>query len=154
MPNPETDPAKRTILLILLSEKEKSRANHTGPGQAAEVPASGAQPHPQSIYQAILAQQLTQVRLCSALLVTVEKCNESFDSVCRFVITWTALAFLSPPISTAWHPPNREHRAAGNVFSGLVVSWITVVLVMDGSLKNLQGEAEQLRSRAPSVEIT
>ena len=45
--------------------------------------ASGAQPHPQSIYQAILAQQFTQVRLCSALLVTVEKCNESFDSVCR-----------------------------------------------------------------------
>ena len=31
-------------------------------------------------------------------------------------------------------------------FSNLVVSWIAVILVMDGSLKNMQGITEQLEA--------
>jgi RsiW-degrading membrane proteinase PrsW (M82 family) len=64
-----------------------------------------------------------------------------------FVIAWTAAGVLiasyvervtSPQISTI--------VLLGMFFSGLVVSWIATVFVMDGSLKNFTAEREQLEA--------
>jgi len=59
------------------------------------------------------------------------------------VIAWTALgvlisSFLSPQIGTI--------LLLAMFFSGLVVSWIATVFVMDGSLKNFTAEREQLEA--------
>jgi hypothetical protein len=59
------------------------------------------------------------------------------------VIAWTALgvlisSFLSPQIGTI--------LLLAMFFSGLVVSWIATVFVMDGSLNNFFAEREQLEA--------
>ena len=64
-----------------------------------------------------------------------------------FVIAWTATAVL---ISS--YVDRMASSAIGSVvllamfFSGLVVSWIATVFVMDGSLKNFHGEKEQVEA--------
>ena len=145
----ETDPAKRTILLILLSEE---RGNHvqTILDQAKLLkclPRVPSRTRSQSI-RLYSRSSLTQVRLYSALLVTVEKCNESFDSVCRIrdhldcfgVLITSYIDRLASPKSGAsrcwqcffWPRRFMDNRCFGD-------GWIA---------QNLQGEAEQLRSRA------
>ena len=59
------------------------------------------------------------------------------------VIAWTALgvlisSFLAPQIGTV--------LLLAMFFSGLVVSWIATVFVVDGSLKNFTAEREQLEA--------
>ena len=59
------------------------------------------------------------------------------------VIAWTALgvlisSFLSPQIGSIF--------LLAMFFSGLVVSWIATVFVMDGSLNNFFAEREQLEA--------
>ena len=61
----------------------------------------------------------------------------------ELVIAWTALgvlisSFLSHQIGTV--------LLLAMFFSGLVVSWIATVFIMDGSLKNFTAERDQLEA--------
>jgi RsiW-degrading membrane proteinase PrsW (M82 family) len=64
-----------------------------------------------------------------------------------FVIAWTAAGVLI----ASYIDRVTSHQIGSIVllamfFSGLVVSWIATVFVMDGSLKNFTAEREQLEA--------
>jgi RsiW-degrading membrane proteinase PrsW (M82 family) len=64
-----------------------------------------------------------------------------------FVIAWTALGvFISSFIERVASPQIGTVFLLAMFFSGLVVSWIATVLVMDGSLKNFTAEREQIEA--------
>ena len=64
-----------------------------------------------------------------------------------FVVAWTAAGVL-----TCSYIDRAISHQIGSIFllamffSGLVVSWIATVFVMDGSLKNFTAEREQLEA--------
>jgi hypothetical protein len=76
-----------------------------------------------------------------------EKCHEGFDPVGRIRDRldrrWRPYLLVSRARNI---PSNWQHLFASNVFSGLVISWIATVFVMDGSLKNFTAEREQLEA--------
>jgi RsiW-degrading membrane proteinase PrsW (M82 family) len=60
-----------------------------------------------------------------------------------FVIAWTALGVLiSSYIERVTSPEIGTIVLLAMFFSGLVISWIATVFVMDGSLKNFTAERE------------
>jgi hypothetical protein len=64
-----------------------------------------------------------------------------------FVIAWTAAGVLiASYIEGATSPQIGTIVLLAMFFSGLVVSWIATVFVMDGSLKNFTAEREQLEA--------
>ena len=64
-----------------------------------------------------------------------------------FVIAWTAAGVLiSSYIERATSPQIGTIMLLAMFFSGLVVSWIATVFVMDGSLKNFTAEREQIEA--------
>jgi hypothetical protein len=64
-----------------------------------------------------------------------------------FVIAWTAAGVLiSSYIERITSPQISTIVLLAMFFSGLVVSWIATVFVMDGSLKNFKAEREQLEA--------
>jgi hypothetical protein len=64
-----------------------------------------------------------------------------------FVIAWTALGVLmSSFIGRVTAPQIGTIFLLAMFFSGLVVSWIATVFVMDGSLKNFTAEREQIEA--------
>jgi hypothetical protein len=64
-----------------------------------------------------------------------------------FVIAWTALGvFISSLIERVTSPQISTVFLLAMFFSGLVVSWIATVFVMDGSLKNFTAEREQIEA--------
>jgi hypothetical protein len=64
-----------------------------------------------------------------------------------FVAAWTAAGVLiSSYIERVTSPEISTIVLLAMFFSGLVVSWIATVFVMDGSLKNFNGEREQLEA--------
>ena len=64
-----------------------------------------------------------------------------------FVIAWTAAGVLiSSYIDRAISNQIGSIFLLAMFFSGLVVSWIATVFVMDGSLKNFTAEREQLEA--------
>ena len=64
-----------------------------------------------------------------------------------FVIAWTAAGVLiSSYIERVTSPQIGTIVLLAMFFSGLVVSWIATVFVMDGSLKNFTAEREQLEA--------
>jgi hypothetical protein len=64
-----------------------------------------------------------------------------------FVITWTAVGVLiCSYLDRAASPEIGSIFLLAMFFSGLVVSWIATVFVMDGSLKNFTAEREQLEA--------
>ena len=64
-----------------------------------------------------------------------------------FVIAWTAAAVLiSSYVDRMASPAIGSVVLLAMFFSGLVVSWIATVFVMDGSLKNFHGEKEQIEA--------
>ena len=64
-----------------------------------------------------------------------------------FVIAWTAAGVLMDSyIERIVSPQIGTIVLLAMFFSGLVVSWIATVFVMDGSLKNFTAEREQLEA--------
>jgi RsiW-degrading membrane proteinase PrsW (M82 family) len=64
-----------------------------------------------------------------------------------FVFAWSAVGVLiASYIERATSPEIGTIVLLGMFFSGLVISWIATVFVMDGSLKNFNGEREQLEA--------
>jgi RsiW-degrading membrane proteinase PrsW (M82 family) len=64
-----------------------------------------------------------------------------------FVAAWTAAGVLIDSyIERVTSPQIGTIVLLGMFFSGLVVSWIATVFVMDGSLKNFFAEREQLEA--------
>jgi hypothetical protein len=64
-----------------------------------------------------------------------------------FVIAWTAAGVLiASYIERVTSPQIGTIVLLAMFFSGLVVSWIATVFVMDGSLKNFTAEREQLEA--------
>jgi RsiW-degrading membrane proteinase PrsW (M82 family) len=64
-----------------------------------------------------------------------------------FVIAWTAAGVLiASYIERVTSPEIGTIVLLAMFFSGLVVSWIATVFVMDGSLKNFTAEREQLEA--------
>jgi hypothetical protein len=64
-----------------------------------------------------------------------------------FVIAWTALGVLiSSYIERVTSPEIGTIVLLAMFFSGLVISWIATVFVMDGSLKNFTAEREQIEA--------
>jgi hypothetical protein len=64
-----------------------------------------------------------------------------------FVIAWTAAAVLiCSYLDRAASPEIGSIVLLAMFFSGLVVSWIATVFVMDGSLNNFFAEREQLEA--------
>jgi hypothetical protein len=64
-----------------------------------------------------------------------------------FVIAWTAAGVLiSSYVERMTSPQIGNIVLLAMFFSGLVVSWIATVFVMDGSLKNFTAEREQLEA--------
>jgi hypothetical protein len=61
-----------------------------------------------------------------------------------FVIAWTALGVLISSFITS--PEIGTILLLAMFFSGLVVSWIATVFVMDGSLKNFTAGREQIEA--------
>jgi RsiW-degrading membrane proteinase PrsW (M82 family) len=64
-----------------------------------------------------------------------------------FVVAWTAAGVLiSSYIERATSPQISTIVLLAMFFSGLVVSWIATVFVMDGSLNNFFAEREQIEA--------
>jgi hypothetical protein len=64
-----------------------------------------------------------------------------------FVVAWTAAGVLiSSYIERVTSPQIGTIVLLAMFFSGLVVSWIATVFVMDGSLNNFFAEREQLEA--------
>jgi biotin transporter BioY len=64
-----------------------------------------------------------------------------------FVIAWTAAGVLiSSYVERITSPQIGTIILLAMFFSGLVVSWIATVFVMDGSLKNFTAEREQIEA--------
>jgi hypothetical protein len=64
-----------------------------------------------------------------------------------FVIAWTAAGVLAGSyIERVTSPQIGTIVMLAMLFSGLVVSWIATVFVMDGSLNNFFAEREQLEA--------
>jgi biotin transporter BioY len=64
-----------------------------------------------------------------------------------FVIAWTAAGVLiSSLIERVTSPQISTIMLLAMFFSGLMVSWIATVFVMDGSLKNFTAEREQIEA--------
>jgi biotin transporter BioY len=64
-----------------------------------------------------------------------------------FVIAWTAAGVLIGSfIEQQTSPQIGTFVMLVMFFSGLVVSWIATVFVMDGSLKNFHAEKEQIEA--------
>jgi hypothetical protein len=64
-----------------------------------------------------------------------------------FVMAWTAAGVLiSSYVDRLASPGIGSIVLLAMFFSGLVVSWVATVFVMDGSLKNFHGEKEQVEA--------
>ena len=70
-----------------------------------------------------------------------------------FVIAWTAAGVLiCSYLERATSPQIGSIFLLAMFFSGLVISWIATVFVMDGSLKNFTAEREQLEAERKGKE--
>jgi hypothetical protein len=69
-----------------------------------------------------------------------------------FVIASTAAAILVGSFVERLSPQLSTILILTMFFSGLIVSWIATVFVMDGSLKNLNAEKEQIEAESKGRE--